>query len=116
MRRQPSDPESLMYSFLYVATQGDLPWARMGHTTIRGAPATYAKLACMTQSKLFDDQIATHLKEPSHKAIAKNLRGLFFPNDKYGPVSVPVNSLQHLTCSLEKFRPWRTQLFIRPVS
>ena len=80
-----SDLESLMYCFLYVATQGDLPWARMGHTTIRGAPATFAKLACMTQSRLFDDKIAVHLGEPSLKAIARTLRGLFFPEDKYQP-------------------------------
>ena len=67
-----SDLESLMYSFLYLATQGQLPWAHLPQTD-----AMFAKSGCMTQSRLFDREIAVWVKEPSLKATTETLRGLF---------------------------------------
>ena len=71
--------ESLIYSLLNVATRGQLPWAHLPHTD-----TMFAKLGCMTQSSLFDREIGIRL-EPSLKAIAQNLHGLFYFNQQYKP-------------------------------
>ena len=92
-----SDLESLMYSFLYVATQGKLPWGPMTHDP---SSALYAKLACMTDPRLFDAKVVYHIGEPRLKAIAKNLRGLLLESGMH-PLPVQVGSLQRLRCLLE---------------
>ena len=75
-----SDLESLMYSFLYVATLGKLPWGAMTHDT---NTALYTKLSCMTQPSMFEEDVGVYITDARLKAIANNLRGLFFVDERY---------------------------------
>ena len=98
-----SDLESLMYCFLYVATRGHLPWKGLPRYT--RAPAIYAKYSCVAKESLFHSEVAIHIRESSLVPIAKNLRSLFFRDDKDVPRSVQVTSLQHWKCCLEAIWP-----------